>query len=270
MYKEYSPCIILSPYIDKYWEVEGKTEYGMCFNITVDGCTDFIFTLGNAPEAAGDTLVMQPYHSYFVGPMHKNLELTIQADTIHMFGIRFLPCGLFRFMKLPLDALRNIRVSVNDMNTIFEDSFAERLTEKSSFRERINLIENYLIDCFAKSSQSPDAQILLAVQRINRGKGSLSVNTLLDDICLCRRHFERKFKLHTGFSPQKYGRIVKFKHAVGLLRNTSSDNLLSVAIRAGYYDVSHFSREVKLFSGATPGSFLQLPPESNISLLYKE
>lgn len=270
MYKEYSPCAVLSPYIDKYWEVEGKTEYGMRFDITVDGCTDFIFTLGNSAEAAGDTLVMQPYRSYFIGPMHTNLELTIRAETIHMFGIRFLPCGLFRFMKLPLDELRNIRVSVNDLDTVFKDSFAERLVESPSFQERISLIENYLMDCLTKSSYIPEAQILHAVHRIQAENGCLSIDTLVNDICLCRRHFERKFKLYTGFSPQKYGRIVKFRHAVGLLRNAYSDNLLSIAIQAGYYDVSHFSREVKNFSGNTPGSFLQLAPESNISFLYKE
>lgn len=46
MYKEYQPCALLSPYIDKYWEFKGNPEYGMRINILPDGCTDFIFTLG--------------------------------------------------------------------------------------------------------------------------------------------------------------------------------------------------------------------------------
>lgn len=33
MYKEYSPCNILSPYIDKYWEYKGLPEYGTKINI---------------------------------------------------------------------------------------------------------------------------------------------------------------------------------------------------------------------------------------------
>ena len=35
MYKEYQPCALLSPYIDKYWEFKGNPEYGMRINIPV-------------------------------------------------------------------------------------------------------------------------------------------------------------------------------------------------------------------------------------------
>ena len=53
MYKEYPPCSLLSPYIDKYWEFKGNPEYGMRINILPDGCTDFIFTLGEATQTVG-------------------------------------------------------------------------------------------------------------------------------------------------------------------------------------------------------------------------
>ena len=53
-------------------------------------------------------------------------------------------------------------------------------------------------------------------------------------------HFERKFKYNTGFTPKEYSRIVKFKNAVELLRNTTFVNLLTTAIDAGYYDLSTF------------------------------
>ena len=36
MYKEYQPCALLSPYIDKYWEFKGNPEYGMRINILPD------------------------------------------------------------------------------------------------------------------------------------------------------------------------------------------------------------------------------------------
>ena len=67
----------------------------------------------------------------------------------------------------------------------------------------------------------------------------------MDEVCLCQRHFERKFKYNTGFTPKEYSRIVKFKNAVELLRNTTFVNLLTTAIDAGYYDLAHFSKETK-------------------------
>lgn len=42
MYQEYPPCQLLAPYIDKYWEFKGETEYDMRYKILPDGCTDFI------------------------------------------------------------------------------------------------------------------------------------------------------------------------------------------------------------------------------------
>lgn len=50
---------------------------------------------------------------------------------------------------------------------------------------------------------------------------------------------------------------MKFRQAIDLLKNTTkANNLLSVAVNAGYYDVSHFLKEVKTLSGGTAESFL--------------
>ena len=45
MYKEYLPCHILAPYVDRYWEFKGQTEQGMQIKLSTDGCTDFMFIL---------------------------------------------------------------------------------------------------------------------------------------------------------------------------------------------------------------------------------
>ena len=116
-----------------------------------------------------------------------------------------------------------------------------------------------------------DPQIVFAIKQINRHQGKLSVQSLMENICLCQRQFERKFKMNTGYTPKIYSRIMKFKNAVDLLRGTTSDNLLSTAIHAGYYDVPHLSREIKRLSGNTPYSFLSIPlTEEDVTLTYVE
>ena len=75
MYTEYQPSHLLVPYIDSYWEFKGNPDYGMRIHILPDGCTDFIFTLGEVANAVEEgSLIMQPYRSYFVGPMTKYSE----------------------------------------------------------------------------------------------------------------------------------------------------------------------------------------------------
>ena len=171
-------------------------------------------------------------------------------------------------MKISLSELTNIRLSVNDLDTIFSDSFAERLFEEQSIQCKINLIERYLKEHLYKSSHTMDTQIAYAVNQINAHEGKISISHLMNEVNLCQRHFERKFKLHTGFTPQRYNSIVRFKNAIKILRNESFDNLLSVAVKAGYYDASHLSREMKKLSGSTPNFFLSLPLDNETTIIY--
>lgn len=268
MYQEYSPCDALSSYVDKYWEFKGDITKGMHINILPDGCTDFIFTLGEVANAVGCTLTLQPYRSYFVGSMTTYSELIANSDTIHMLGIRFRPCGVFRFAQLSLLELTDTRVQASDLHTIFDDSVAEILCEKETIRERIEFIERYLFHHLCHHSYEADKSILYAVRRINNQRGTQTIRGLADEVNLSQRHFERKFKYFTGFTPKEYSRIMQFRNAVELLRNSAFDNLLSVAVDAGYYDVPHLSREIKRLSGNTPVSFLSIPQPKEVTLTY--
>ena len=210
MYTEYQPSHLLAPYIDNYWEFKGNPEYGMRIHILPDGCTDFIFTLGEVADTVEEeNLIMQPYRSYFVGPMTK-------------------------------------------------------------YSDRIRIVEEYLLSYLSRHYESADSHIVVAVDIINQFGGKRPVRSLIDEVCLCQRHFERKFKYYTGFTPKEYSRIVKFKNAVELLRNTTSPNLLTTAVNAGYYDLAHFSKEIKTLSGSTPASFLSITIPDDTTLTYIE
>lgn len=80
----------------------------MRINILPDGCTDFIFTLGEVANITGSNLLLQPYRSYFVSPMTKYSELVTTTKIAHMLGIRFLPGGLFRFMNYTFQINTNL------------------------------------------------------------------------------------------------------------------------------------------------------------------
>lgn len=270
MYTVYPPCRILSSYIDKYWEFRGTSGSGMSMHVLPDGCTDFIFTWGEATRVKGNCLIMQPYRSYFIGPMSGYAELEAGPGAVRMLGVRFLPCGVTRFIVPPLSELTDSRLEAGMVTSLFGPSFPARLSEKKSPRDRIALIENLLIRTLCSSSEKADAPIVFAVKEIQRSGGNLPVGTLARNSCLSQRHFERRFKICTGFSPKEYSRIVKFRQAMQLLKETSFDNLLSVAVRAGYYDVPHLCREIKKMSGCTPLSFMSLPVSDENSLIYTE
>lgn len=155
------------------------------------------------------------------------------------------------------------------MTLLFTDSFAESLCEAQTLQQQICLIERFLIHRL-KDNYEIDPQIPFAVQQINRSKGRLPILQLMDEICICQRHFERKFKAYTGYTPKEYSRIMKFRNTIDLLKNCVPDNLLTIAVEAGYYDLSHFNKEIRLLSGNTPASFLSIPIPEDVLLTYLE
>lgn len=196
-------------------------------------------------------------------------ELVTNTPSVHMLGVRFHPCGLTAFCKPPLSEFTNQRISCNDLTLLFTDSFAESLCEAQTLQQQICLIERFLIHRL-KDNYEIDPQIPFAVQQINRSKGRLPILQLMDEICICQRHFERKFKAYTGYTPKEYSWIMKFRNTIDLLKNCIPDNLLTIAVEAGYYDLSHFNKEIRQLSGNTPASFLSIPIPEDVLLTYLE
>ncbi|RHU27301.1 AraC family transcriptional regulator [Parabacteroides sp. TM07-1AC] len=267
MYQEYPPCPSLAPYIDKYWEVKGETEYDMRYKILPDGCADFIFSIQEPSQPLNGEMLMQPYRFYFVGPMRVYSELVTRSTNLHMMGVRFSPCGLAAFTKVPLGEFTDMRIDASELDMLFDNSFAEMLCERESLQERIQIIERFLLSRL--SAIIPiDRQMLQATDLIIRSNGMLPIRQLTDKLYLGQRHFERKFKHVTGYTPKEFSRIIKFRNATRVLRGIKDTDMQQLAIDCGYYDQSHFIKEFRRLSGSNPSAFMSLPIPEDDPLTY--
>ena len=172
-------------------------------------------------------------------------------QTVEMFGIRFRPAGITAFTRVPVEELTDRDVELALVDTLFDKSFYETLPEKQSVEEMIRHTDNYLINCIPYLYH-PEKQIIRAVELICFAKGQLSPAKIAYEVCLCQRHFERKFKSAIGISPKTFAKIHRFKHALRYLRDNPDQDLTSVAIECGYYDHTHLIKDFKTLSGNTP------------------
>ena len=246
-YKEYEPNRLLSPYIDTYWMGGSFGGEGKFNKILPDGCVDIIFSFDKFDkfDKAKSTCFTK-----IVGTMTTFLEISY-PQTVEMFGIRFKPAGITAFTRVPVEEFTDRDVELALVDTLFDKSFFETLPEKQSVEEMIRHTDNYLIN-YLPCLYHQEKQIIRAVDLICFYRGQLSSAKVASEVCLCQRHFERKFKSAIGISPKTFAKIHRFKYALRYLRNNPDQDLTSVAIECGYYDHTHLIKDFKTLSGNTP------------------
>jgi AraC-like DNA-binding protein len=242
-YSEYNPDMQLTHWVETYWAASGFINSEDITKILPDGCVDIIFMFD---ETKGS------FYTGLVGTMTAFLEIDYQS--MQMFGIRFKPAGITAFTRIPVEEFTDRIVELALVETLFNKSFCEALAEKPSIAEIVAYTNNYLtslLPCLYRS----DRQIIRAADMIYLAKGQLPLAAVASDVCLCQRHFERKFKSAIGINPKLFAKIFRFKHALQYLKNCPHKDLLDVAIACGYYDHSHLIKDFKMLSGDAPTDF---------------
>lgn len=83
---------------------------------------------------------------------------------------------------------------------------------------------------------------------------NISIKDIADYVKIERSYLYRLFVKHLGISPSKYLSDIRMKRAVDLLEYDAL-SVGEVAISAGFYDPSHFSRAFRNEFGMSPGKY---------------
>jgi AraC-like DNA-binding protein len=245
-YHKFYPDIRLSPWVKYYWLASGFTQNEVIPKVFPDGCTDVIFVFDKATGWS--------YIGIF-GTLTTFVEVNRPESSI-MFGICFRPAGITAFTRISMEEFTDRSAELPLIESLFDKSFYEAFPEKESVAEIVSHTDSYLMSklhCLRR----PDRQIVRAVDLISHAKGQLSLAGVASDVCLCQRHFERKFKAAIGVSPKMFAKINRFKHTVHSLLNYENKDLMTIALECGYYDHTHLIKECKSLTGDTPNEFRQ-------------
>jgi AraC-like DNA-binding protein len=248
IYREFQPNVLLKPYIETYWAVCGFKKEEEFHKILPDGCVDIIFSLEGTKQ-----FDLEPILPNIIGTMTTYLEGSY-SNKVNMIGIRFKPTGITAFTRVPIHEFTDQRISLNLVETLFDEAFHAKLSEKRTTEARIQHLDFYLMKNLNRLFVS-EKQIVYAVDLIRKTNGSLSLTEVANKSCLSIRHFERKFKNAVGISPKTFSKIIKFQYTLSYLKRNRDVSLFSVAIDCGYYDQSHLIKEFKFLSGNSPSYF---------------
>ena len=245
MYKEYKPNILLAPYVETYWVYDANQNCHQTVRVLPDGCVDILF---NCTEDYDSN--MAPFVPYIIGAMTSFSDRKYDRKA-RIIGVRFRPCAIAAFTKVPICEFTNDKVDTRLFHSLFSDFISEQLLECGNEIAQIYYIENYLLSKFG-DLYDIDKQIVGTVKYIQATKGFMPINDLLNNICLCQRQFERKFKDLTGITPKMFSAITRYAETKNFLKNNPNTSLFSTALECGYYDHSHLIRDFKRFGGTLP------------------
>jgi AraC-like DNA-binding protein len=167
--------------------------------------------------------------------------------------VRFTPEGA-ACLGVPASELAHRSVAISDLlSPVRAGSLHEQVCEARTEAERIAAVEGFLADLpFVRDPLVTRALALLDDAAVAGRPAAIAA--VARRLSVSERQLERRFARVVGVSPKQFATLRRFERAIELARGAPS--LTEAALAAGYYDQSHFIRDVRRFAGVAPGVLL--------------
>lgn len=264
-YQEIKPDTRLMPYIKCYYLYESDTEATFDDTVFPSGNLEIIFNLGSGAwqTAEGAQYITTPSIELW-GQITRPLPIrSIGKNT--MLGIRFFPHAAAYFLDDNISVFNNQVSDFGDISGPSIRTLHAQLQECGSWPERIALIEAYLCRRFSLSGKRTSNVTIVhhIMQELRKDDFFDNISNVALRYGISSRYLQKLFLQYTGLTPKLYSKIHRFQNSLQLLSKKDS-SLTAIAYDCGYFDQSHFIREFRAFTGATPSGYA--PESSPITL----
>jgi AraC-like DNA-binding protein len=171
--------------------------------------------------------------------------------------------GARLLLGLPLDEVGNQLIDPVDLFGATARETIERLPEASSHAGRLIILEQEISRQLSLSVNGVSRGLVWALQRLQASAGHIRVASLAGELGCSRKHFTMCFRREFGMPPKLFARILRFDHAIRLMRRDQVTSWAELADACGYADQAHLTRDFRAFAGSPPASSMRrkLPDE---------
>lgn len=167
---------------------------------------------------------------------------------------RFHPAGAAKFFSQPLHELHGTTAALGELVPAPDaDRVQARVAEATTDRARAAALEAFLFERLRP--QEPDPVVAAAIEALTAAQGALPIRALARRLAISQDPLEKRFRRAVGTSPKQFASLLRLRRAIDGYRPGSS--LTRLALDAGYYDQSHFTRALRAATGQPPGKFLR-------------
>lgn len=174
-----------------------------------------------------------------------------ENEKVKSFVIVFKPNGIQKLFRLSNNEIQKHAINGSDLFKTDADIILEKLFDASNTMEMKIRIERYLSTFI--SDCTTDSLMNTIADCIKVHNGIYGVQKIAERFHITPRTFQRRFKDEFGLSPKNYMQLIRINYAVSRLSSGKYDSLKDLAYYSGYYDQSHFIRDIKRICGTLPG-----------------
>ena len=168
------------------------------------------------------------------------------------FCIVFRPCGFFNLFRIKSSEFSNDCITGD---YVFKGDIIY-LWEKLSLCRDIKSMRDAFESFFSGQAKGyhPDSCLIdQIVRRMDKEGGMIRVSELCDIYNITPRSLERHFLDETGITAREFLQIFRINRAIRMLAEILDANLAALSYLSGYFDQSHFIRDIRKITGISPG-----------------
>lgn len=249
----YSPSKYLQSFIRYYWVLNTNESIdSLTFPI---GCPQLIFhrrTRFYIPE-------LKTEQARFSISGQVNFPARVQSSgDVETIVVVFYPHAIGTMFNIPVSSFYNQEIDGYSLGDKRLNSLADDVLNADDSTEAIKMIEEWLLSRLEKSAIYNFNRVGTSLQQLFFDN-SISVEDMAQLACLSRKQFERVFFNAVGMKPKEYSNVARFQKSLWLMQNGNHD-FAEIAYSCGYADQSHFIRECRRYSGATPTELVKIQP----------
>lgn len=251
LYRFANPCPELAKYIEFFSESSTEETYQYA------GDNRFVIRMFPSWTPTCYINLGQPYQlsvgsaQYQIQPRTDVLILrnTIverhNLPTDHIFTIKFFAGGLEAILGINQAQFSN---QVVTLDTILPPALINRVKQLADFGERVELLQNFLISQYKKKKASAHYidVVQKAIDLYEADPSEISNSQLADKLFSTNKTIYRYFTRVIGTTPKQYLATVRARVALSAY---VTDKKLFSPYEHGYYDMSHFYKDIVRFTG---------------------
>ena len=249
------PSPPLNCYIDYFYYLDGHMPFQHELILPLP-ILDLKINLGSALQVCRNGRSDAYTESWCVGMWRVPHTLDWPPD-LRLFGVRFKPDGAYPFLQLPLSELHNRVVMLDAIWGEYAAELRERLYTVPTIQTGFALLECLLLERLGEAPYGLEV-VRYGVTQMAHRHGALSIRDLSDAIGISQNQLGTHFKRFVGVSAKELAQLYRFEHSLRMADPIRPVEWTRVAIRSGYYDLSHLNKEFLAFTGHNPTDYLRL------------